>query len=198
MAGEEQQEHGCWNDDIAQWYITEYGDHPFNRMTAEKASPGKGDWILDIGCGSGSALRAAGELVSEGVLVGVDPSPAMVQAATDQSKGQPFETRLKFITAPAEDLPLPESWFDQAWAINSMHHWSDMPRGLAEIAHILKPEGRFILVEEIFEEEGRGLDLRHIQGILRQAGFEITLTDQIEAPDSEAVYIEATYHGQKS
>lgn len=198
MAGEEQQEHGRWNDDIAQWYITEYGDHPFNRMTAEKASPGKGDWILDIGCGSGSALRAAGGLFTDGVLVGVDPSPAMIKAAMAQSKGQPFESRLKFITAPAEDLPLPESWFDQAWAINSMHHWSDMHRGLAEIAHILKPEGRFILVEEIFEEKGRGLSLPDIKEILSQAGFEIILTDQIEAPDSVALYIEASYHGRKS
>jgi ubiquinone/menaquinone biosynthesis C-methylase UbiE len=43
------------------------------------------------------------------------------------------------------------------WTIASVHHWSDVDAGLAEIHRILRPGGRFVALEKHVEPGARGL-----------------------------------------
>jgi len=38
------------------------------------------------------------------------------------------------------------------WAVNTMHHWVDPKRGAVEIARVLAPNGRVVLVDEDFSD----------------------------------------------
>ena len=180
-----------WSDEDAQWYIRNYGEHPINKMTAERANLKPADWVLDIGCGSGSALRAAVATVTEGALIGTDPSPVMVRAAREKSAGLPGADRMRFLEGVAEDLPLARNLVSVVWAINSLHHWADIHRGLAEVSRVLKSGGRFLVVEEIFEEHDRGMDAGEVRQVLEEAGFEILSQGIVETPDSSMDYFEA-------
>ncbi len=180
------QEHNVadkWCDEAALYYIREYGEHPINRLTAEQSQLENNDHVLDIGCGSGSALRAAGEIVTVGELIGIDPSPVMVRAAQEESLCHPAFSRMRFLLGGAEAIPLPCDLVTVAWAINSLHHWQDIPLGLSEVQRVLKFDGRFIVVEEIFEDR-IGMTPEDVQLHLTKAGFECL--DHSEAVADEA------------
>ena len=47
------------DEKTARWYADEYGEHISQALTVEAANVAAGDTVLDIGCGSGSAVRQA-------------------------------------------------------------------------------------------------------------------------------------------
>jgi ubiquinone/menaquinone biosynthesis C-methylase UbiE len=54
---------------------------------------------------------------------------------------------LRFVEAPAEELPLPDGSFDLVLSTMSFHHWADQQRGLAEVRRVLAPQGLFVLTD---------------------------------------------------
>jgi ubiquinone/menaquinone biosynthesis C-methylase UbiE len=47
----------------------------------------------------------------------------------------------------AEDLPFPDASFDLVFSTMTFHHWHDQGRGIAEVARVLTPHGRWLLAE---------------------------------------------------
>jgi ubiquinone/menaquinone biosynthesis C-methylase UbiE len=99
------------------------------------------DTVLDVGCGTGRLLRAAAVRWPETRLLGVDPAEGMVRVARELT---PAAT---FYVASAEALPLADASVDLVTSTLSFHHWHDQAAGLREIARVLGPGGRFILVD---------------------------------------------------
>ncbi len=97
--------------------------------------------ILDVGCGTGRLLRAAGARWPSAQLIGVDPAPGMVEVARRLT---PTAT---FYVGPAEALPLPDGTADLALSTISFHHWLDQAAGVREVARVLRPGGRFLLAD---------------------------------------------------
>lgn len=100
--------------------------------------------ILDVGCGTGAFLRAAGARFPEAKLYGVDPAEEMIKAATAAAAGG----SPKYYHAGAEDLPLPHACIDLAVTTVSFHHWADQAAGVREVARVLAPGGVFILADQ--------------------------------------------------
>lgn len=162
-----------WSDEQAAWYVENYGEHP-NCELAVRAADLKGhETVLDIGCGSGAAVRAAAGRLVDGSVIGIDPTPAMVGFAREQSRSQIAKGSARFVEAPAESLPVDDASIDVALAICSLHHWSDIAKGLSEIVRVLKPGGRLVVVEDIFDEPERGLDADEIRLVLQTAGLDV-------------------------
>ncbi len=51
----------------------------------------------------------------------------------------------------AESLPVGDRSVDALWAVNATHHFADLERFAAELARVLAPGGRVVLVEEDFD-----------------------------------------------
>lgn len=113
-----------------------------NRMLVEAAGLANGQSVLDIGCGPGAAIRRAAPHVSR--CVGVDRSPAMVRIARRRSTKH---DNVFYTTAQAEALPFNDDEFDVVWTIHTYHHWEAPASGLAEAKRVLRPDGRFLIVE---------------------------------------------------
>ena len=93
---------------------------------------------LDIGCGTGNytcALAAQG-----GAWTGLDPSARMLEAARAK-----FDNIVWHLGA-AENLPFEDAGFDGAICTLAVHHFTDISRGFAEIARVLKPGARLVIV----------------------------------------------------
>ena len=76
-----------WDTETAEWYAVNYGEYATNRLSLEalKLEP---DFILvDIGCGTGSALRHASVQITSGSLIGIDPAPRMIEIAQEKTAG---------------------------------------------------------------------------------------------------------------
>jgi SAM-dependent methyltransferase len=139
---------GAWDDATAEWYVKHYGDHPTNRMTVELAELAPDDVVVDVGCGSGEAVREAASRVPHGRAIGVDPTPAMIRFAEALSASHEGHDRIQYLEGPAENLPLPGASATAVLAINSLHHWQDAEAGLAEVIRVLKPGGRLFVADE--------------------------------------------------
>ena len=138
-----------WNADTAEWYAANYGDYPTNRLAVEQLDLSDSLTIVDVGCGTGSALRYAALKVTGGTLVGIDPVPRMIQIAKNLSKEQPTDDLIVFKVGSAEDIPLDDVIAELVFAFDSIDHWQDVRKGLHEILRILKPGGKFIIVKDL-------------------------------------------------
>ena len=100
---------------------------------------GKGDRLLDIGCGEGRHCHGV-QLFTEAQAIGVDldePSLALARerGAELEGKGPPAE----FLSADASELPFENASFDAAICSEVLEHVPDMSVLVAEAARVLKP-----------------------------------------------------------
>ena len=101
--------------------------------------------ILDIGVGPGLLAFDLARLVGEaGRVVGVDPSPAMVEAAAARVQGM---TQAEICVGDAIALPFADGAFDAAVVTQVYEYVADMRRALAELHRVLAPKGRALILD---------------------------------------------------
>ncbi|WP_018692171.1 class I SAM-dependent methyltransferase [Algicola sagamiensis] len=139
-----------WNKKTADWYVKHFGDCPVHHEIVGICRPTQHDCILDIGCGSGTVLGEFAKAVPHGRIVGIDPTPRMIELATQSLVDtQPLP---ELYTAGSELIPLEHQTVDLAIAVSTFHHWQNVSEGLAEIKRVLKPGGRFVIIDENWDE----------------------------------------------
>lgn len=161
-----------WNDETAEWYAAKYGEYATNRLGADATELAPDAVVVDVGCGTGAALRRVAPRVPQGRLIGVDPVPRMLELARERASKDPNGARLEFVEAPAERLPLDDDVADVVFAFDSIDHWQDPAAGLLEIRRVLRPGGRLVVVKDGGLPGGaaeREAFLRALAG----AGFEV-------------------------
>ena len=137
-----------WNSDTAEWYAENYGEYPTNRLAVDALDLPRDAVIVDVGCGTGAALRHAASRVSDGLLVGIDPVPRMIEIAQDRTIDHPGSDRIEYRQGAAENLPIEDNFSDFVFAFDSFDHWVDKDRGLSEIHRILQPDGKLVIVKD--------------------------------------------------
>jgi SAM-dependent methyltransferase len=93
------------------------------------AALGDARTVLNVGAGAGNYEPPDRELVA------LEPSPVMI------AQRPPGAARV--VRGRAEELPFEDGSFDAVMAVLSDHHWSDRPRGLAELRRVAR--GRVVL-----------------------------------------------------
>jgi len=182
-----------WDEKMAHWYVTHYGEHPVNEVAVVAAALVGTETVLDVGCGGGAAIRAAASRLTTGKAIGIDPSPTMVEISKTGSSSKD----ISFMEGGAEALPLLDKSVNVVLAVNSLHHWSNIEKGLGEIARVLRKSGRLIIVEEIFEEAARGMDSHEVKGVLEKAMFTVSAVTLHEFEDARAHVFLAERSGVK-
>lgn len=137
-----------WTAETAEWYAENYGEYATNRLAVDALDLPADAVIVDVGCGAGAALRHAGQRVTTGELIGVDPVPRMAEIAQARAAGHPAQARLDFRVGPAEKLPVDDAVADFVFAFDSFDHWQDKVAGLAEVGRILRPTGQLVVVKD--------------------------------------------------
>ena len=98
------------------------------------------DLLLDVGCGTGAASRAAGPVAK--FVVGVDLAPEMIRRATELATGV---ENVRFLVADSEQLPFDDGEFTAVLCSNSFHHYPDPLRAVREMARVLASDGRLVI-----------------------------------------------------
>ncbi len=116
-----------------------------NRLV-ELVQPGT-DWqVLDIATGAGHTALAFAPYVAE--VSATDITPEMRQQVRKLVKERGINNML-VETADAEDLPYEEESFHLVTCRIAPHHFSNIPKFLAESARVLKPGGILAIVDNI-------------------------------------------------
>lgn len=106
--------------------------------------------VLDIGCGGGAALSKLAETVTEGHLTGLDYSPVSVAEAAKTNTAAIAAGRMEIIAGSVSAMPFADASFDRIITVESFYFWPSPPDDLREVRRVLKPDGRFLLIADIY------------------------------------------------
>ena len=120
--------------------------HRWRERAADLALLGPGSRVLDVATGTGDlAIELARRVAPGGEVVGSDFSEAMLARA--RTKPKPAGAELRFEWGDALELPFADGTFDAATVGFGARNFSDLARGLAEMARVVRPGGRVVVLE---------------------------------------------------
>lgn len=129
------------------------------------------DRLIDVGCGTGAAVRSAAATVERAVAV--DLSGEMVARGRELAAAM---SNVELLEGDAESLPVADRAFTAVLCTTSFHHYPRPDHAVAEMARVLAPGGRLVIADMTTDTQiMRLLDtlLRHFQashGGCRRAG----------------------------
>ena len=113
----------------------------YRRQALLRAGLAPGMQVVDVGMGTGLVSREILRITCEPQrLVGVDPSPGMMEQAHFE---QPVECRI----GRAEEIPVPSASADFLVMGYALRHIADFAAAAAEFRRVLKPGGRLLVLE---------------------------------------------------
>lgn len=180
-----------WTAETAKWYAENYGEYPTNKLGIEQIDFTDNAVVVDIGCGTGSALRHAAGQFSGGALIGIDPIPEMLGYARRNTEAHPEFSRFTFLQGSAENIPQEANSADIILAFDSYDHWVDKQQGFTEVHRVLKAEGQFIVVKDGGIPEGSKNQSTFAQA-LSEHGFAVLSEESISEGDVSFMIWKAT------
>jgi arsenite methyltransferase len=104
--------------------------------------PSPGERVVDVGSGAGmDSLIAARAVGPEGVVIGVDMTPAMLERA-QEAVAEAAVLNIEFRQGLAESLPVPDGWADLVISNGVINLVPNKLGAYREIARVLRPGGR--------------------------------------------------------
>ncbi|WP_135852334.1 class I SAM-dependent methyltransferase [Halorussus salinus] len=152
----------------------------------------EGDTVLDLGTGSGYAVRALRDTKGAGRAYGLDGSPEMARNAT----GYTDDPQVGFLVGDFDDLPFADDSVDHVFTMEAFYYANDPHQALREIARVLRPGGTFFCAVNYYEEnvhshawqdnievEMTRWSAREYREAFRDAGLHVAEQDNV--PDRE-------------
>ncbi len=161
--------------------------HALARMPVEP-----GETVVDLGTGSGYALRALRETADIACGYGLDGAPEMARNAA----GYTDDDAISFLVADFDALPFADDSVDHVFSMEAFYYARDPIHTLEEIRRILRPGGTFYCAVNYYEEneashdwqqyidiEMTRWDREEYRAAFREAGLYVATQDTI--PDRE-------------
>jgi len=158
--------------------------------------PREGDRILDVGTGGGLLAIGFAKVLRKCEVVGIDVwmplgGGTSLENAVRNAEIEGVADKVRFEKADARDIPYPDCYFDVVAASFVIHMIrKGRERALREMVRVLKPGGKFVIVEPPKAGAGWSVDeklKRELEGTgLRDVMFKPL---QISYPRKRNVYI---------
>ncbi len=162
--------------------IMDIANGPIYRKMVETLHVTEEDSVLEIGFGSGIAMKTILRTVPRCRVDGIDFSPLMYRRGEKRNRACIRQGRARLMLGDFADSNLEGQSYSKIYAINVVYFWPDLPSAFGKIRHLLKPGGRVGLyvthekdMEKLVFTRSSVFNNRPIEdllGALREAGFE--------------------------
>lgn len=125
-------------DRISPWFLNN------QKLAISRLNISNDGNFLDVGCGTGSALRFASPLIKKYKACGIDISSKMVEKARLLSQ---TNNNIEIVVGSAEQIPYPTSYFKYLICTCSFHHYQSPNNALKEIKRVMSSDGKLILID---------------------------------------------------
>lgn len=120
----------------------------WKRFALARAGVRPAQRVLDLATGSGDlALGMARHLRERGLLVASDINGRMLERGRDRLIDAGVGSQIEFVQADAQALPFADRLYDCVTIAFGLRNVTDQPRALAEMARVLRPGGRLVVLE---------------------------------------------------
>jgi demethylmenaquinone methyltransferase/2-methoxy-6-polyprenyl-1,4-benzoquinol methylase len=120
--------------------------HRWRSRAADFAKLAVGDRAIDVCCGTGDlALELKRRVGRQGRVLGVDFSSSMLELAGPKSARLGLD--VEYEQGNALELAYQDGSFDAASVGFGVRNLADVPRGIAEMARVVRPGGRVVVLE---------------------------------------------------
>ncbi|MBI5474238.1 MAG: class I SAM-dependent methyltransferase [Ignavibacteriae bacterium] len=137
---------------VCPWWLTYTFDNPIRKLVhnPSKIFSGlvrRGARVLDVGCGMGYFTIPLARMVGEqGAVFAVDLQKEMLAAVRRRAARAGVLSRVRMVQCKENSLGVSEK-FDFASAFWMVHEVPDQRQFLCELFSLMKPSGKFLLVE---------------------------------------------------
>jgi len=119
--------------------------HEVQSAALAALAPTPHDVLLDLGCGTGAAVREAAPLVRR--AVGFDLSPGMIAQARELAAAQNLENVEFHQGDVSGPLPFDDGAFTAVLCTTAFHHFPRPRETIGEISRVLAPRGRVVIAD---------------------------------------------------
>ena len=109
------------------------------------------DIILDIGCGGGMNVKRMAEKAKK--VYGVDYSIVSVELSSEVNEDLIKQGQVEIVEGNVKSLPFEDNTFDIVTAFETVYFWPSIEDSFRQVWRVLKPGGRFVIVNEADGEE---------------------------------------------
>lgn len=151
---------GVMFDGIARRYdalnrLMSFGlDRLWRRRAVTACALSSGSRVLDLATGTGDVALEILRQQPEASVVGLDPSTQMLAIGRDKVDAAGLTDRITLQPGEAETLPFDDNQFDAAIIAWGIRNVADRPGGLREMARVVRPNGRIVILESVEPTSG--------------------------------------------
>lgn len=117
---------------------------PVADILIDRARPKPGEYVIDVGCGSGAvSIAAAAQVSPAGRVLGIDVSGPMLERARQIA---PAGLPVDFILADATVYPFEPACFDLLVSRFGVMFFAEPVRSFVNLRKALKPNGRLVFI----------------------------------------------------
>jgi demethylmenaquinone methyltransferase/2-methoxy-6-polyprenyl-1,4-benzoquinol methylase len=122
-------------------------DRRWRRALVAAARARAGDAVLDVATGTADVAIEFARRAQPASVTGVDLSPGMLEVGRQKLERAGLRDRIHLVEGDALSLPFAGGSFDAVTIAFGLRNLPDYRRGLAEMARVLKPGGRLVVLE---------------------------------------------------
>jgi len=100
--------------------------------------------ILDLGCGSGRAVKVLAAMAVQGLILGIDYSETMLAQAFHHSRYAIWQGRVHLLRGRIDALPCRDNSIDRILAVHVVYFAGEA--GVREARRVLRPGGLIVIV----------------------------------------------------
>jgi ubiquinone/menaquinone biosynthesis C-methylase UbiE len=104
--------------------------------------------VLDVGTGFAMTTEFLARTLSKGSRIWtLDPSSEVLQHAREKLETKGLATRVEFVCGSVDHIRFHDGYFGLVLSVMMLHHVEGAPKGLREMARVVRAGGRIVVVD---------------------------------------------------